>query len=238
MTPRNCTRCGELLPADSFYYVSKERGTRRGQCKSCMRVIKSAQKDANWRPACGQCGRRLERFGPGRRLCQVCFDRIYEMEDRPRLRLNPCSACGAKRLRGDHIKNTSLCPVCRSVSQSRRRRLRAYFNMTPREYVELLDAQKNRCAICERTFNKQRLAHVDHRHSKPPIIRGLLCGGCNTLLGTARDDAIRLRAAADFIDDPPAQILFPGREATALGNRDAWETFRPMRRGSKNAHSE
>lgn len=243
MMLRNCTHCGELLPVESFYYVSKKLGTRRGQCKPCMSEIKAMQKNPNWRPTCNHCGRERERSGPGRRLCRECFDEIYDTEDRRengahRLKLRPCSACGTKRLRLDHVKNTSLCPVCRGVPQSRRRRLRAYFNMTPREYVELLDAQGGCCAVCGRQFNRQRLAHVDHCHATPPIIRGLLCGACNTLLGLARDNATRLRAAAHYLDAPPAQVLFPGREATELGNLDSRETFRPMKRGRRHEKGE
>jgi hypothetical protein len=234
---KNCSRCGELLPEDAFYFVSKKQGTRRGQCKKCMCEIKSAQKDPDWLPTCGRCGETRPRSGPGRRLCQPCYDVLYDAEDvrengAHRLKLNPCRACGAKRLRADHVKNTALCPVCRSVPQSRRKRLKAYFNMTPRQYVALLEAQRNACAICERPFTRQRVAHVDHRHAAPPIIRGATCGPCNTILGLAKDNAGRLRAAAAYLHAPPAQELFPGLAATAEGNRDSWETFRPLRRAA------
>lgn len=234
---KNCTRCGELLPLDEFYFVSRKLGTRRGHCKACMSEVKAEQKDPNWQPNCHRCGATRPRSGPGRRLCQACFDAIYEGEARGngahRLRLNPCSTCGQKRLRADHYPGTTMCPVCRSVNQGRRKRLRTHFNMTPRDYVNLLEAQSHTCPICRRPFSKQLPPHVDHQHASPSIIRGLLCGPCNSLLGFAKDNVDRLRAAAAFLEAPPAQVLMPGREATPEGNRDSWESYRPLTRGKR-----
>lgn len=221
-----CARCGELLPLEAFYFVSKKLGTRRGQCKACMAEIKQAQKDPLWRPTCARCGETRPRSGPGRRLCEECFASVYDAEDgrdngSHRLRLKPCSACGAKRLRGDHVKGTSLCAVCRSVPQSRRKRLQTY-RLTPREFVELVEAQGGRCAICRR--EPRGSLHVDHRHADLSI-RGAVCNRCNTVLGLARDNPATLEAAAAYLADPPAQRLFPGRVALPVANR-----YRPLRR--------
>lgn len=35
--PRSCTKCGIRKPADSFAFVNKERGYRRGDCRDCSR---------------------------------------------------------------------------------------------------------------------------------------------------------------------------------------------------------
>lgn len=229
---RVCARCSERQPLDNYYFVSKKLGTRRGQCKACMAEIKSAQKDPAWRPACARCGVERDRVGPGRRLCQPCYDEKYDAEQRPgrtsrRLKLKPCPSCGAKRLREDHVAGTMLCPVCRAVPQSRRRRLKSLYNLTPREYVELLAAQGERCAICRRKPRKGFA--VDHQHCEPMIVRGLLCTRCNTLLGSARDDAELLRAAAAFLERPTAQDLFPGRTAHPDANRE----YKPLRRRTR-----
>lgn len=230
---KTCSRCGESLPLDSFYFVSKKLGTRRGKCKSCMAIVKAIQKDPNWRPACSSCGVLIERFGPGRRLCRACFDERYESEDRRsngahRLRLKPCSCCGEKRLRADHTHGASLCPICRSVSQGRRKRLKLY-NLTPRMFLMMLEDQGYRCWICDQVFTKSRVPHVDHRHAYPMLVRGLLCASCNTILGLARDNPDRLGRAATFLERPPTQYLFPGLMATEAANR-ANQDYRPLKR--------
>jgi len=219
-----CTRCEQLLALEEFYFVSKKLGTRRGQCKECMREVKAEQRDPNWKPRCSTCGKERERIGMGRRLCQECFDAAYDAEDARsngahRLKLKPCSCCGAKRLRADHTAGTSLCAVCRGVPQSRRQRLKTLFNMTPREYMALLEFQHGKCAICKKKPRKHFA--VDHKHGLAPsnIIRGLLCNRCNLVLGAARDNSELLRSAADFLDNPTAQQLFPGRHANPEADR-------------------
>lgn len=228
---KTCSRCGELKSLDDFYFVSRELGTRRGQCKPCILEIKALQKDSTWRPSCSRCGTRMERFGPGRRLCARCFGLTYDEEERQngshRVRLNPCTSCGVGRLRADHVSGTSLCPICRSVPQSRRKRLKLY-NLTPRAFLTLLEDQSYRCWICDRLFNKQRPPHVDHQHREPMIVRGLVCATCNTILGLAKDSSDRLRGAAKYLEAPPAQYVFPGLVAAPEANRTA--DYQPLKR--------
>lgn len=219
-----CTRCELMLPIDNFYFVSRKTGIRRGQCKGCMSDIKAEQRDPDWKPSCISCGAEMDRRGMGRRLCVKCLHEKYNMEDlRPgnshRLKLKPCSACGIDRIRESHSKGTRLCPVCASVPQGRRQRLARLFNMTPRQFLELMEFQQGKCAIC---FKKPRTPlAVDHRHGLSPsrIVRGLLCNRCNLLLSQAKDSPDILRSAAAFLDNPTAQQLFPGLEATQEADR-------------------
>ena len=75
--------------------------------------------------------------------------------------------------------------------------LRTY-GMSQDEYQEMLDEQRNCCAICLEPFKKT--PHIDHDHENLHV-RGILCSGCNTGLGSFKDDSDRLRAAADYLDD-------------------------------------
>lgn len=234
--PRNCSRCGELLPAESFYFISKKIGKRRGECKECMTEVKRAQCEPGWRPKCVACGVERERVGPGRRLCVSCFNDKCD-DERPHTDdhhgyhplLNPCKLCGARRLAADHVRCAKLCPLCRSVPQGRRKRLKE-FNLTPPEYLALLDAHGHACAICKRKTGKT--LHIDHKHSAPMIVRGLLCGRCNTLIAMARDGVEVLSEAAAYLTTPPAQAMFPGRTANESANSGftplvrAWTTRR------------
>jgi hypothetical protein len=103
--------------------------------------------------------------------------------------------------------------------------------MSLAEYEDLFELQHGMCAICGKPLsvnvafsfgketNKTRRAEVDHRHvpkktkPQPPkreLVRGLLCGGryagCNAKLGHV-DNIEWLRAAANYLTDPPAQKL-------------------------------
>lgn len=94
-----------------------------------------------------------------------------------------------------------LCKSCYAGSLLTRK-----FNITPREYSQMLDAQGGVCAICKKAPSDKRLA-VDHDHSCCPetgsscgkCIRGLLCWMCNTAIGNMNDDIARLEAAIAYL---------------------------------------
>lgn len=67
-------------------------------------------------------------------------------------------------------------------------------------FLALLARQGGKCAICgtDRPGGRGTF-HVDHDHATGKV-RALLCNACNTGLGAFRDDPVRLRAAADYLD--------------------------------------
>ncbi len=67
----------------------------------------------------------------------------------------------------------------------------------------MLEQQGGRCAICLREPTTKRRLDMDHDHSSMRV-RGLLCPICNQRLDS-RVTPSWLRAAADYLDDPPAQ---------------------------------
>jgi hypothetical protein len=72
------------------------------------------------------------------------------------------------------------------------------------DFDAMLDAQGGRCAICrtDKAFSGggdgRRLA-IDHCHSTG-VVRGLLCGNCNRMLGLVKDDPEVLRRAAVYLE--------------------------------------
>lgn len=99
-----------------------------------------------------------------------------------------------------------ICATCQKKSRSKashEARVRATYGLLPGEYDQLLEAQGGRCAICGGT-RRQRLS-VDHCHATG-LVRGLLCRMCNGRLLTASKDRPEvLRAAAAYLEDPPAR---------------------------------
>ena len=66
----------------------------------------------------------------------------------------------------------------------------------------MLEAQKGLCAICQQPPSgngHHSVLHLDHCH-ETGAVRSLLCGPCNTAIGSMKDDADRLRKAAEYID--------------------------------------
>ena len=91
------------------------------------------------------------------------------------------------------------------VSQSRRGDLQEAG--WTQQMVEITsEEQGHRCAICRKpSENKGHQMSpgglvADHKHSKPPEPRALLCGHCNSLIGFAKDSPEICRAAAEYLE--------------------------------------
>jgi len=81
-------------------------------------------------------------------------------------------------------------------------RTRPRCELTLEEYDQLLASQNGVCAICGTPpkLGGRRL-DVDHDH-KTKKVRGALCNRCNRGLPWFSDNPDRLRAAADYLDQP------------------------------------
>ena len=80
---------------------------------------------------------------------------------------------------------------------SRKWLLRRQYNLTLKQYDEMLKAQGGVCAICGEDNGERNLV-VDHNHETNKI-RGLLCTKCNAALGLLGDDLPGLLAAASYL---------------------------------------
>jgi len=87
----------------------------------------------------------------------------------------------------------------KSVKQLKdmRRKLRAY-GISPADYAAMWSRQGGLCGVCGGD-NKRRALSVDHNHSTGSV-RGLLCGGCNLMLGYSKDRPSVLRQAATYLE--------------------------------------
>ena len=70
------------------------------------------------------------------------------------------------------------------------------YGLSVEHYQVMLDAQNNKCKICEHSFDKT--PHVDHCHTSG-IVRGLLCDKCNVGLGSFKDNPENLEKAANYL---------------------------------------
>lgn len=65
-------------------------------------------------------------------------------------------------------------------------------------YNDKLKAQNNVCAICNNPEINGNKLSIDHNHITDKV-RGLLCNNCNLMLGKAKDNAIILQLAVDYL---------------------------------------
>lgn len=87
---------------------------------------------------------------------------------------------------------------CRRCSQEKD--LNRLYGISAADKTAMLKKQSGRCAICSRrpgAMGKFKL-HVDHDH-KTRVIRGLLCGLCNTAIGKFKDDPLIIERAAAYL---------------------------------------
>jgi len=83
----------------------------------------------------------------------------------------------------------------------------------------MVESQGNRCAICgtDRPGGRGVYWHIDHCHETGRV-RGLLCYGCNTLLGAAKDNPETLRSALEYIN----RALVPGMTVNVVETDGAY----------------
>jgi hypothetical protein len=73
------------------------------------------------------------------------------------------------------------------------------YGITIAERDAMLAAQEG-CAVCgvDKPGSKKGW-HIDHCHDTKKV-RGILCHHCNVAAGSAKDDPVRLRAIADYLE--------------------------------------
>lgn len=82
--------------------------------------------------------------------------------------------------------------------KAKSKNLKARYGIDYDGYRMMLANQGDRCGCCEESLDPAD-GHVDHCHSTG-VIRGIVCQGCNLSLGHAKDDPVRLRRLADYIE--------------------------------------
>lgn len=67
----------------------------------------------------------------------------------------------------------------------------------PEDVLAMYHAADGQCPVCL-DFPKSRLV-LDHDHTTG-VVRGFICGACNSAIGMARDSSDTLRRMADYLD--------------------------------------
>ena len=86
----------------------------------------------------------------------------------------------------------------KEVLATRERHLIRKYGVNLARYDAMFAAQDGRCKVCK--HKKDKVLDVDHCHTTG-VVRGLLCGNCNRMIGYANDDPTVLREAAAYLEE-------------------------------------
>ena len=118
--------------------------------------------------------------------------------------LHRCAVCGDQKppheFHTAQLGRDNRRPWCKACCRDYQ--LQKKFGLSRAEYYAMLRQQGGRCAICGShdpgTKAKGQFC-VDHDHATGEV-RGLLCNGCNTGLGSFKDDPLALLKAAAYLE--------------------------------------
>lgn len=215
---KTCSKCKISKDLSQFCKKLSGLGSR---CRACISVINLAQRAAKASPKvlreravrkeqkelrkalreklnlklCNQCivlkscGSFYTHSGGGNSQVEVCKECCRKNEKR-RKATNPDYPLQRKRTR----EKLRAHPEIRKAYH-----LKDSFGISLECYERKLAEQGGKCAICKTdgSLLKRKLA-VDHDH-KTGKIRGLLCGSCNTALGSLKDSFEIVQAAANYL---------------------------------------
>jgi hypothetical protein len=140
----------------------------------------------------------------GKRSCSVCQkERREELKERPKIFLaeKRCGRCEVPKPLNEFYRDASkpdgvgyYCKVC-----ERWIKLLYNYGVTEEEYNALYAKQGGCCAICGHCpVPPEPFLVVDHVHDTE-VVRGLLCGTCNTGLGMLKENPEIVEKALEYL---------------------------------------
>lgn len=147
--------------------------------------------------------KRCSKCGKTRPVSYFWIDR---QRGRPKSHCRICTVAASRAWRKAR-PNYEKDRYARCRPETRERHLIRKYGISQAGYDALLQQQNGRCAICLTTPDTQAnsVFHVDHCH-ETGAVRGLLCRGCNHLLGAIKDDPEALRRAITSLAQIPEII--------------------------------
>jgi recombination endonuclease VII len=106
--------------------------------------------------------------------------------------------------------------------------LTSKYGITRDDFAAMLEQQHNACGICERPFTRKPC--VDHCHVTG-LVRGLLCGGCNSGIGHLQDNPVFAHKAGAYLERWFEHLfqLFNTKDNEMTSNEDATEDAKAAR---------
>ena len=134
--------------------------------------------------------------------------------------IKPCPKCCTTRPISEFYKNRRnkdglqhICKKCfdvynqnwysknrdKKIRADRRLNLKKLYGLTEEEYIERLNIQEGKCAICRTPYPPGYISLcVDHDHQTGKI-RGILCHTCNLAVGNIGDNIEIARSLVEYL---------------------------------------
>lgn len=131
---------------------------------------------------------------------------VYSTKREPTLRrLGTCRLCENKRRNTRRKNHPTKADYYKEQVKKRSRKsylrnsIKKKYGITTEDYLQMLDSQDRKCAICSKTvIENNRYLSVDHCHTTGKV-RGLLCSNCNLGLGYFQDNIDFLLNAVEYL---------------------------------------
>lgn len=195
-----CRDCSTEKPLDEFYRDRSRPDGLNWRCKPCHRIHLA---DVSMRPP-------RHRTPEGTKRCQRCketkplaefFADKNQYDGHARM-CKPCQTTRHQQWVEENREQVNRYARQRYKNDPHRYmeyERRGHYGMAPGEYARMLAEQKGRCAICgtDDPAPRRNFA-VDHCH-ETGLVRGLLCGKCNTGIGQLQHSIDIILSAARYL---------------------------------------
>ena len=228
METKKCSNCGNEYEIN-FFQIRNETGKRRNQCKFCInafhrklylekvgkfkREIRAENRESDPK-RCIRCKKikplsdfniHNHKKGQHRNFCKQCQAKWSKKFNRSRhgkeLREVWQEKNKDKIIQYRELYKNDPGKRAQKKTYLRERWLREHFNMTSKEYDDLLQKQDGKCAICgkEKPYvNGDKHFPIDH-NSQTGKVRGLLCHNCNVGIGNFQHSVELLTKAIEYL---------------------------------------
>lgn len=174
-------------------------------CLDCNKILTNYR--AKRCRSCANRGINNPRYKHGKnvnyKVCQMCGQKISSASAKFCIKCS--SSLNKHKFKSGKLHKNYKHGLSKTKEYRRNCQLLRNYNITLREYRELLKQQNNVCKICNKTNtkkfkNKITPLVVDHDH-RTGKVRGLLCNKCNSALGYFKENLINLEKAIMYLKD-------------------------------------
>jgi hypothetical protein len=221
---KTCNNCGVLKSFAEFRKRTGSVESYPSRCLSCQAAMSKKWRENNPEKLRAQ-RERTYATGKKKRQERRSAQGLYAIGQKVTEEGVFCGSCKVRKSPEDFSKSSytasgyyASCKICKRKSANawldrnreksnarhrkhhRKNHLKQNYNLTIDDFNRLVQNQKGACAICLNKFaeNKSGKPHVDHDHNTG-IVRGILCGYCNSALGMFRDNEEVLRNAINYL---------------------------------------